>query len=303
MAGVLAVDLLSGLLAGVNVTLVGHPFETIKVRLQTDSSGVYKGTVDCVKKTLQWEGPAGLYKGVTAPLAGQLFFRSAMFWANSSAVRFLSDGGKTPLSYTQFAMAGSFSWASCTLIEAPLQVASSQFQTQIVKQRSDPKFVPEYKSVLQYYAQAPRKYGLRALYAGIVPHLCRNVPGGFFHFGAFEYCRREYAKSVGKPVTDVGLVVNMVSGSIGGFLFWALTYPADVIKSAIQGDALDPAQRKYKGAVDAATKLWAEGGVSRFTRGLVPCLLRSVPANAVLLTTAFRVKEIGYDYLKTNNIK
>ncbi len=67
-----------------------------------------------------------------------------------------------------------------------------------------------------------------------------------------------------------------------------------MVKSALQGDALDPAGRRYRGPADAARKLWAEGGAARFTRGLSACLLRSVPASAVLLTTAFRVKEIGY---------
>jgi solute carrier family 25 (mitochondrial carnitine/acylcarnitine transporter), member 20/29 len=43
-----------------------HPFETIKFRLQTQRSPpnhVYLGFLDCVKKTLQWEGPRGLYEG------------------------------------------------------------------------------------------------------------------------------------------------------------------------------------------------------------------------------------------------
>ncbi len=33
--------------------------------------------------------------------------------------------------------------------------------------------------------------------------------------------------------------------------------------------------------MDAAAKLWAEGGVKRFSAGLAPCLARSFPANAV----------------------
>ncbi len=32
--------------------------------------------------------------------------------------------------------------------------------------------------------------------------------------------------------------------------------------------------------MDAAVKLWAEGGVKRYTAGLAPCLARSFPANA-----------------------
>ena len=76
--------LVQGFCAGISVTLVGHPFETVKaslsyarvfslesdahlcsscivqVRLQTQPSGknaIYKGFVDCVAKTIKWEGP------------------------------------------------------------------------------------------------------------------------------------------------------------------------------------------------------------------------------------------------------
>ena len=56
----------SGTVAGIAVCLVGHPFDTLKVRLQTQPvhSPVYSGLVDCFVKTLKWEGIGGLYKGV-----------------------------------------------------------------------------------------------------------------------------------------------------------------------------------------------------------------------------------------------
>jgi solute carrier family 25 carnitine/acylcarnitine transporter 20/29 len=62
--------------------------------------------------------------------------------------------------------------------------------------------------------------------------------------------------------------------------YWTLAYPLDIIKSAIQTDAINPAERKYKGWADAARQLWREGGVKRYTAGLTPCLARSFPANA-----------------------
>jgi solute carrier family 25 carnitine/acylcarnitine transporter 20/29 len=62
--------------------------------------------------------------------------------------------------------------------------------------------------------------------------------------------------------------------------YWILSYPIDVVKSAIQTDSIWPEKRKYKGVLDTAQKLWAEGGVKRYTAGIVPCLLRSFPANA-----------------------
>jgi solute carrier family 25 (mitochondrial carnitine/acylcarnitine transporter), member 20/29 len=245
---------------------------------------------------------------------GQLFFRSAMFWVNGAYLRWASGNGKRGLSYLEYAIGGSITWASCTLIECPLQLSSSQLQVQIVKQKSNPSYVPEFRGIIDYVRIAPKKYGVRAFYTGIAPQLCRNAAGGFFHFGAFEYLRREYAKQKGVPVTQVGIVVNMAAGSVGGILFWALTYPFDVVstylivfthlvlmrspqvKSAIQGDALDPRHpdRRFRGSLDAVRQLWAEGGAARFTRGFSACLLRSVPANAVLLTTAMTIKEIGY---------
>ena len=66
-------------------------------------------------------------------------------------------------------------------------------------------------------------------------------------------------------------------------------FPVDVIKSAIQSDSVTPAERKYRGVLDAARALWAEGGAARFYRGFTPCLLRAVPANGIMLLTVDKV--------------
>jgi len=63
-----------------------------------------------------------------------------------------------------------------------------------------------------------------------------------------------------------------------------------VLKSALQTDALAKGERKYAGLRDAARQLWAEGGVGRFYKGVAPCLIRSVPANAIMLITNTKVR-------------
>lgn len=49
---------------------VGHPLDTIKVRLQTQAKGAqaYNGMVDCFRKTLAEEGASGFFKGMLSPL-------------------------------------------------------------------------------------------------------------------------------------------------------------------------------------------------------------------------------------------
>jgi solute carrier family 25 carnitine/acylcarnitine transporter 20/29 len=55
---------------------VGHPFDTIKVRLQTTDRSQFKGPWDCLRQTLRNEGVKGIYKGATPPLVGWMFMDS-----------------------------------------------------------------------------------------------------------------------------------------------------------------------------------------------------------------------------------
>ncbi len=65
-----AIDMTAGVFGGIVVVLVGHPFDTTKTRLQTAPNGFYTGTMDCIKKTMKWEGAKGFYTGIQSPLAG-----------------------------------------------------------------------------------------------------------------------------------------------------------------------------------------------------------------------------------------
>jgi solute carrier family 25 (mitochondrial carnitine/acylcarnitine transporter), member 20/29 len=64
---------------------VGHPFDTIKVRLQTSPKSRFKGPLDCVLQTLRKEGVRGVYKGATPPLVGWMFMDS-MYAALASSL-------------------------------------------------------------------------------------------------------------------------------------------------------------------------------------------------------------------------
>ncbi|KAF9580335.1 hypothetical protein BGW38_003061, partial [Lunasporangiospora selenospora] len=64
-------DVVAGTVGGWAQVISGHPFDTLKVRLQTQPNPPkYHGAMDCLRVTLKEEGPAGLYKGVTSPLMG-----------------------------------------------------------------------------------------------------------------------------------------------------------------------------------------------------------------------------------------
>lgn len=64
-------SLAAGGFGGVCAVVVGHPFDLVKVRLQTAEQGVYKSAIDVVRKSVAKDGLGrGLYAGVSAPLVG-----------------------------------------------------------------------------------------------------------------------------------------------------------------------------------------------------------------------------------------
>lgn len=51
----------AGGVGGVCAVVVGHPFDLVKVRLQTAEKGVYTGAIDVVRRTVAREGLARVF--------------------------------------------------------------------------------------------------------------------------------------------------------------------------------------------------------------------------------------------------
>jgi len=284
-----AKDVFAGTCGGVTVTLLGHPFDTVKVLLQTQSSKnpVYSGAVDAASKVIKAEGVGGLYRGVTSPLAGQMFFRATLFFAYARAKEFVGVSPDDPLSY---AKAGALAWLAGTFFESPIDLYKSQWQCQLVKMKADPAYKSPYGSVVDVVKESWKHNGVRGPYQAFHATMARNLPAGAVYFGVFENVKNAFAASNADGKATNSQII--LSGGIGGFFYWSLFYPIDVIKSALMTDAVNPAQRKFSGFFDAAGKLYASGGVRAFYRGLVPCLLRASPANAGMLFTVDYVRRI-----------
>lgn len=289
-----AKDTIAGTCGGVVVTLVGHPFDTVKVRLQTQSASnpTYSGAIDCVKKTLKWEGLGGLYKGVTSPLAGQMFFRASMFSAFGATKRFLAknpDGSSRTLTTADFYKAGAVTGFVAAFTEAPIDFYKSQIQVQVIRSQSDPNYRAAFTSVGACVKQTYRLNGMRAPFQGLFTTMVRNVPANAVYLGTFEVLKNRAAtyKQISVPELPAGYVLG--SAALGGILYWCTIYPVDVCKSAIMTDDIDPAKRKYPNLRTAFTKLYAEGGVGRFYKGFAPCITRAAPANAAMLYTVDKV--------------
>jgi ornithine carrier protein len=80
-------DIVCGSAAGVVGKYIEYPFDTVKVRLQSQPDTIplrYAGPLDCFKKSLQRDGFLGIYRGISAPLVGAAVETSTLFFSVSA---------------------------------------------------------------------------------------------------------------------------------------------------------------------------------------------------------------------------
>ncbi|KAI5952390.1 OAC1 [Candida jiufengensis] len=59
---------ISASMAGLGVAIVMNPWDVVLTRMYNQKGNLYKGPIDCFKKTIKIEGPMALYKGFWAQL-------------------------------------------------------------------------------------------------------------------------------------------------------------------------------------------------------------------------------------------
>ena len=123
-------DFLAGTTAGVSLTLVGHPFDTIKVRLQTQSG--FKGGLDCLVQTVRNEGVLSLFKGMSGPLCTIPIVNAIVFYSYATAKNFLHrmQTEVKPLNLWEITLAGSFAGLVNCLVICPVELIKTRLQLQ-----------------------------------------------------------------------------------------------------------------------------------------------------------------------------
>ncbi|XP_011373559.1 mitochondrial basic amino acids transporter [Pteropus vampyrus] len=177
----MALDFLAGCAGGVAGVLVGHPFDTVKVRLQVQSmeKPQYRGTLHCFQSIVKQESVLGLYKGLGSPLTGLTFINALVFGVQGNTLRAL--GHDSPLN--QF-LAGAAAGAIQCVICCPMELAKTRLQLQ------DASPTRTYRGSLDCLAQIYRHEGLRGVNRGMVSTLLRETPSFGVYFLTYDVLTR-----------------------------------------------------------------------------------------------------------------
>ena len=276
-------NLAAGGVGGVCAVVVGHPFDLVKVRMQTAERGVYSSALDVARKTIAREGLArGLYAGVSAPLVGVTPMFMVSFWGygvGKSLIEKLSPvpyKNNTPqYSIGQISAAGFFSAIPMTLITAPFERVKVLLQIQGQKELK-PGEKPKYAGGADVVRQLYKEGGLRSVFRGSAMTLARDGPGSAAYFASYEAVKRYLTPkdAEGNATGQLSLPAVIVAGGAAGVAMWIPVFPVDTIKSRLQSAEGRPT------IMGTVRGVYRSGGFKAFFPGFGPALARAVPANA-----------------------
>ncbi|KAI8613568.1 putative mitochondrial ornithine carrier protein AmcA/Ort1 [Chytriomyces sp. MP71] len=288
-------DLIYGSIAGVVGKFVEFPFDTIKVRLQTqpliaDSKApTFKGPVDVFVKTLRAEGFLGLYKGISAPLVGAMIENSGLFLCYNqiqSFVRYtLQRPVSEPLGLTELSICGFFSGALVSMVLTPVELIKCKLQVQGLNKHVGGDVVrPTYNGPFHIISHTLRTEGFAGFYRGHLGTFLRESGGGAAWFGTYEWvCKGMMERKGVTSKDDLTPWHLMGAGALAGMMFNFSLFPADVIKSRQQ--TMEVGQHARAGFMDIAKDIYDTQGIKGFYRGCGITVARSAPTSGVIFMT------------------
>ena len=228
--------------AGCASTILGHPLDCVKVRMQMGNGQTSAATV-CAEM-LRREGVSAFSRGIGTPLANAILMNSVMFVTFAEARRRLPEGGAVGA-----LLAGAFSGIVQATLSTPMDWAKIQAQVH----GGSSAFL-----LLQTLRTRPA-----LLLTGHWMNLWREGVFTAIYLGLYSHVR--HALDPQHNGTG-GLPLVALTSACTGALAWIACYPFDTVKSLQQGaPPTGPAAKRTAGA--CARALHANGGLRAFYRG------------------------------------
>jgi solute carrier family 25 carnitine/acylcarnitine transporter 20/29 len=278
------VNALAGTVGGVAGIYVGSPLDVIKTRLQTGLATSGGGIVSTLVSTVRQQGVTALFRGSLVSAAGQApnnFITFGAYGVTLSLLKAWREGsagtgapslppiGDVYIAGTMSGLLQTFALTPCELIKVQQQT----FQADNGGKGPPLRMLDAGRTILGHS-------GLRGLYRGWAATVWRDAGTYGVYFSVYELIRRQLGTfDAVKGDVDAPAWALLTAGGLAGALSWLIALPADVVKSIIQAAPASSAEDLRIRTVAAA--VYARSGPAGFLRGLMPCVIRALPVNAV----------------------
>ncbi|XP_071942176.1 solute carrier family 25 member 32-like [Antedon mediterranea] len=285
----------AGISGGILSTLVLHPFDLLKIRLQVNDGIIvrptYTGFVQAFKSIVRKQGYIGLYQGVTPNIWGAGASWGFYFFFYNAIKSYMQGEEMKSLGPGHHMLAAAQSGVVTLFITNPIWVVKTRLCLQYdgVNNIGVASNSAKYTGMVDALRKIYRFEGLGGLYKGLLPGLF-GVSHGALQFMAYEELKKNYALYKGQEVNKLQNPLEYITFAALSKMFAVVTtYPYQVVRSRLQDR-----HTTYSGTLDAITKTYRKERWRGFYKGMFPNLLRVTPACCI----TFVVYENMTYYLK-----
>jgi solute carrier family 25 oxoglutarate transporter 11 len=252
----------------------------VKVRIQL--GGVGTNPVAVAGKIVAEEGPAGLYKGLSAGILRQVFYGTSRLGIFRTLTnQFTPEGGTAadiPFTYK----------LGCSMVAGTLgAIIGTPADAALVRMQADSTLPVDqrrnYKNGIDAMSRMLREEGLSGFFSGAGPTVVRGLAINVGMLSSYD----SYKKMCG-PYLDGkdGQINRFFSGALSGWTAATVALPFDYVKTMLQKQKPDAkGYVPYKGMVDCAQKVVAEKGFLALYTGYPTFVIRICPH--IMLTWVF----------------
>lgn len=175
-------------------------------------------------------------------------------------------------------LAGVMAGATVSFIAAPVEHIKARLQIQYSANKADRLYSGPIDCLKKIY----KFHGIPGIYHGLSATLLfRSF--FFFWWGSYDV----FTRVLSEKTNLSSPAINFWAGGLSAQVFWAMSYPSDVVKQKIMtdplGKGLGDGERRFPNWRTAAATVYRENGLKGYWRGFLPCFLRAFPANAMAL--------------------
>ena len=249
-------DYINGVLGGFTRALIGHPFDTIKTKLQINPTK-YVNTYNCLKIIIKEQGFLSLYNGLTVPLLFNGLIVGTHFYVYDNYKK-----------NNNIFLVGGMAGICGSIFSNPIEFI--RIKMQLSNKLDNNK---NYKNSFECGKAIINNKGIGGLFYGQRITSIREFVGYSSFFGCYELC----------PNISSNYCLNKIfKGVMCGFSLWGSMYPIDVIKTHIHAQKLE---NKTHNEMWFIKNIYNNHGLKGFYKGFGITMVRAIPVNIGIVYT------------------
>lgn len=276
------IEVVSGLLAGFANTIVTHPLDLVKVRLQLSQESEHRrfGPIRTVISGISHDAASAAargtkpklyylvqqcYRGVAPNLMGNVLAWGLYFSLYAEFKQHIPVENGTTKYFSASALAGM----TTSVLTNPIWVIKTRMLS------TSSRATHSYKSVMDGVRQIYAKEGLRTFWRGTVPSLFAVFQLSL-QFTFYDHLKNYFEQSLHSH--QLSTLQYIYASVVSKTLSMAVWYPTQVVRSRLQSYNFDLEQR---GLLLISRQIYMRQGWRGFYRGLSANVLRVLPSTII----------------------